>query len=403
MRYFKRLVLRSWRQFENVDLDLTSNVTIITGQNGSGKSSILRLLSSHLLVQWQSYFIATPIYKGNGLSHHSGLSDAIHGKKGSPDVSIGFIEYEHAESCEIQTKHIVDKSYSLEFLARNHVPGIFIPSHLPPIIPTQIQNTAAETKEINKHFSEYDNAMQNWIRQKGGISPLGLIKQSLYDFARSGPQTEHFMGNKSYRETFSTFQDKLRYILPASLGFIKLEVRESEIAFVTKSGEFSFDSMSGGVAVLFTLTWMIHLYCVEREGVTVLIDEPENHLHPAMQRELLSSLVKAFPQCRFIVATHCPFIVTSFQDASVYGLFYNDKSRVCSKLLERTQLASTPDRILRDVLGVPSNLPQWLERRIQDLLREKEGTNPSELAKELFEMLKSLGATDVIPDISVGE
>ncbi|WP_419836937.1 AAA family ATPase [Streptomyces brasiliscabiei] len=49
-------------------------------------------------------------------------------------------------------------------------------------------------------------------------------------------------------------------------------------------------------------------------------DEPENHLHPSMQRTLVPTLLAAFPNVRFIVATHSPFVVTSTREAYVYAL-----------------------------------------------------------------------------------
>ena len=44
---FKKILLNDWRQFQNIDIDFHPNVTIITGANGSGKSTILKLLSKH--------------------------------------------------------------------------------------------------------------------------------------------------------------------------------------------------------------------------------------------------------------------------------------------------------------------------------------------------------------------
>ncbi|MGQ0518664.1 AAA family ATPase, partial [Bacillus sp. D-CC] len=52
----------------------------------------------------------------------------------------------------------------------------------------------------------------------------------------------------------------------------------------------------------------------------VTIDEPENHLHPSMQRSLLNDFVKAFPKAQFIVVTHSPFIVSSIRESNVYAL-----------------------------------------------------------------------------------
>ena len=43
----------------------------------------------------------------------------------------------------------------------------------------------------------------------------------------------------------------------------------------------------------------------------VIIDEIEQHLHPKWQNNILPSLEKSFPQVQFIVATHSPLVVSS--------------------------------------------------------------------------------------------
>ena len=58
MSYFNAIKLSGWRQFEDVELDLSKRVTIITGTNGCGKTTILTLLSRHF--GWNIQFASTP-------------------------------------------------------------------------------------------------------------------------------------------------------------------------------------------------------------------------------------------------------------------------------------------------------------------------------------------------------
>ena len=46
----------------------------------------------------------------------------------------------------------------------------------------------------------------------------------------------------------------------------------------------------------------------------VIIDEIEQHLHPKWQSNILPSLEKNFPQVQFVVATHSPLVVSSSED-----------------------------------------------------------------------------------------
>lgn len=52
----------------------------------------------------------------------------------------------------------------------------------------------------------------------------------------------------------------------------------------------------------------------------VLIDEPENHAHLAMQEQVMPMLIKLFPNIQFIVATHSPAVIASMENTTVFDL-----------------------------------------------------------------------------------
>lgn len=62
----------------------------------------------------------------------------------------------------------------------------------------------------------------------------------------------------------------------------------------------------------------------------VLIDEPETHLHIALQRTIMPYLVKCFKNAQFIVATHSPFVITSLMDATLFNM--ENRERLISDL-----------------------------------------------------------------------
>lgn len=52
----------------------------------------------------------------------------------------------------------------------------------------------------------------------------------------------------------------------------------------------------------------------------VLIDEVETHLHVTLQKQVLPMLTKFFPNIQFIVTTHSPFVLSSVEDAIIYDI-----------------------------------------------------------------------------------
>ena len=56
--FFSKLKLNHWQQFENIDLDIHERLTIITGSNGCGKTTLLNLFAKHS--GWQGSSLSTP-------------------------------------------------------------------------------------------------------------------------------------------------------------------------------------------------------------------------------------------------------------------------------------------------------------------------------------------------------
>src|SRR4051794_13229100 len=61
---FEHLRLYDWRQFDRVDLDLSQRLTVLTGANGAGKTTILTLLTKHF--GWAAQFVAQPEFEKSG-------------------------------------------------------------------------------------------------------------------------------------------------------------------------------------------------------------------------------------------------------------------------------------------------------------------------------------------------
>lgn len=141
------------------------------------------------------------------------------------------------------------------------------------------------------------------------------------------------------------------------------------------------------------------MYAAPTQEFVAVIDEPENHLHPELQKSFLHNLIKAFPNVQFIVATHNPFMISAEKDSNVYVLDYNEKNKVCSMMLDYINRAGTSNAILRDVLGIGSSMPFWAEDMLTEIV-EKYST--FELTKENLDNLRNelnkIGLDGYIPE-----
>ncbi len=79
-----------------------------------------------------------------------------------------------------------------------------------------------------------------------------------------------------------------------------------------------------------TLAWMLDLYAwamradaIDPKGRLkgiLLLDEPEQHLHPSMQVDLMNRLSKLFPDLQMIVSTHSPLVTLGAKPWEIVSL-----------------------------------------------------------------------------------
>lgn len=56
----------------------------------------------------------------------------------------------------------------------------------------------------------------------------------------------------------------------------------------------------------------------------VLIDEVDMHLHPKWQRSLIKQLTTTFPKCQFVLTTHSPLVISDSKDVLTYLIGDNE-------------------------------------------------------------------------------
>jgi hypothetical protein len=172
-----------------------------------------------------------------------------------------------------------------------------------------------------------------------------------------------------------------------------------DVILETDTGPFALDAVSGGISALIDIAWQVYLYSTLEDVFVVAIDEPEAHLHPALQRSVLPRLLRAFPSAQFIVATHNPLVVGSTEDSAVYVLDYDDTHKVHSQLLDQVNKAGTANEILRDVLGLESTSALWVEGIIGETLQKfKDRPLSQEVLDELRSELNRVGLSEFFPD-----
>ena len=394
MTRFDSLEVTQWRQFGRVEIDFHPRATVITGANGAGKTTLLNILSQHF--GWVQKFIGTPRIDRRGAQRY--FSGVI-SESANTNVEVGKLTYDDGNVATLQVPTEGD-SFQISLSNAQSVPGIYLTSHRPVYTYQKVVEIPTEVRAGNELFNLYLNNIRQAYQVGTRVeSTTHRLKAALISLATFGYGNQVVAANAEARTTFEGFSVALSHVLPADLGFRQIAIRMPEVVLETRTGDFSLDAASGGIAALVDVAWQIYMRSRSDTTFTVLMDEPENHLHPRLQRSVLPGLLAAFPQAQFIVSTHNPFVVTSVRDSSVIVLDFVD-DRVNSTNLTDVNRSATANQVLTDVLGVPFPAPLWVENEVDRIANSARDQDLStELLSSLRAQLNTIGLGYLFPEV----
>ena len=396
MTRFDSIEVAGWRQFGRVEIDFHPRMTVITGANGAGKTTLLNILSQHF--GWTQRFIGTPRIDRRGAQRYfSGVAT----ESTTPNVQVGKLAYDNGTVATLLVPTEAD-TFQISVEPLQSVPGIYLTSHRPVYTYRKVTEIPTEVRAGNELFEQYLNNIRQFYQVSVNTrieSPSHRLKAAIISLATFGYGNQVVAPNAEARTAFDGFSQILRSVLPADIGFKKIAIRMPEVVLESRTGDFSLDAASGGIAALLDLAWQIYMRSRTDSTFTVLMDEPENHLHPRLQRAVLPGLMDAFPQAQFIVSTHNPFVVTSVRDSNVIVLdFANDQVR--STNLSSVDRSATANQVLTDVLGVPFPAPIWVENEVDRIVDSAKNQDLSaELLTRLRTELNAIGIGYLFPRV----
>ncbi|MDE1468456.1 AAA family ATPase [Aurantiacibacter sp. D1-12] len=365
---FANLRIENWRQFKSIDIAFHKRLTIVTGTNGAGKTTILNTLSRAL--GWQIHMLFSN-YEDREIRknwHGDGESEF--------DFSVepaGHISFDDGTVMDLN----IPRSGAVlqTFGALRGADGVYITSHRPFFSYSPVNDIPTQVGDAHRILNEYTNRSKRIFQPvqtqeviKASQNPSHKLKETLIAAATFGEGNSTVAPDESLKEIFDGFGEIMRFLLPDEIGFQRLMVRIPEIYVVSKSGVFPLESTSGGMSAIIDLAWQIFLASKAFHNFVVLIDEPENHLHPALQKRLLNDLVRAFPKVQFIVATHSPLMITSVEDSVVYALRPNEDRTISGQEIDFFNKSASATETLDRVLGVDGSTPQWASRKLNEIV-----------------------------------
>lgn len=272
------------RHLQDIEIPLSQETRkhlILTGKNGSGKTSVLNALSSFLA------YAAT-----------------------------AYITQESCEESVSYWKDQLSQEVTTESARQKYQNGELILAYFGDNRKIAVETSSViEKVELQPVYDMKAQPSQELVKYLVGLKATQAFAQT-----EDNPQQASEIG-----AWFQRFEDILRKIYddPA----LKLQFDTKNFSFsiqATGREPFDFNTMSMGYAAVFDIIGDLIMRMESKgrydlEGI-VLIDEIETHLHVELQKKILPILSELFPQLQFILTTHSPFVLNSAQNSVVYDL-----------------------------------------------------------------------------------
>ena len=316
MRYIHKIHINKIRHLQNIDIPIENDTyphLILTGKNGSGKTSVLEAVANHL------QNIANDPYKDF-------LSVEQRIKYYQDQLNNGNNSVDNERSLENNKKQYASyfgevkiDFYNIDDFISKYQKGNFIiafyQANRKVIISEPLNPTKPAIKEV---WSTKEMATREFLNFLSDLK----IQEALARNEKLDHEADLI------NTWFVDFEKLLKKVFQDEALQLLFNYKDYSFQILTQGKTFKFTEMSDGFAAVLEIIIDLILKMQRKETLTrayqqegiVLIDEVETHLHLELQRLVLPLLTQLFPNIQFIVTTHSPFVLNSIGNAVAFDL-----------------------------------------------------------------------------------
>ena len=406
----KSFNLNNLGRFKEMGADLAptdeavSNITVFIGNNGAGKTSILKALATSL-----SWFVARlRSEKGNG---NPIPEDVILKGNSSASISVILSDDNHPSiNLHEEDNHLYKwtlartvkgkkAQFNSELSAASRLADKYR-THLTddedaniPLIafyPVErvVLDIPLKIKERHNflQLDGYDNSLNQgvdfrrffeWFREREDSENETGIPQDVLDNLLAKFEENSEIWRKLQSHMASSRDRQLTAVRTAISnfmpGFSNLRVRrkprlhmsidkngETLNVLQLSQGEKSLMALVGDIARRLAMMNPGLENPLNGDGI-ILIDEVDMHLHPSWQRSIIKRLTETFSNCQFILTTHSPLVISDYKHVLVYSLDNGELIQIPS------QYGQDANTVLLDVMDTDIR-NETISKSINDLL-----------------------------------
>ena len=390
-----KLELKNIGVFDDVTFDFPeersndcAEIHIFTGENGTGKSTVLYALSGlfsaddkHGVENRSQEQLTKRMRFFNEFSDDTTPKSDIIGLIRNESVSMK--AYGCAECQQVHSR-LINTAFTPESIKKSQQFTKYqqsIRAINPPNVPTDFAVFAysgyrfIESGRINAIEDLKWNPLKNAADFFKKDDKKTNFNQWLANcFSKSAIAFQQNKKGKEYREWMFLIERAVSDIVEKPIKF-HLELEPTDLRVEIDKELIEFDALPDGLRALIgwigdllmrmdEVKWTDNLPISERQFI-LLLDEIEVHFHPTLQRKILPIVQKLFKNAQVFVSTHSPFVVNSVDGAWIHSLKLED-----GKATNLTPIKSEDGRsyrhILRTVFDVKKEFGGEAQRQLDE-------------------------------------
>lgn len=321
--FIKDIKINQVRHLNNINIHVSEDDVckhiIVTGKNGSGKTSVLNSVACFL----------DAVTTGNDPSY---LRDRIKREKRQLEE---YQENKDEYYADLESENL----HNSEERFQQATAGVWLDFNESYVKIKQLfeagQFVVAYYK-ADRVFSSVEPKHVEKVQLKKGYTIEATPRNEFIKYLLDLKMTQALAaanGKKDKASSISIWFDKFEDLLKKIFAddSVKLCFNEDTFKFSIEMdgrGPFGFNTLSSGYAAVLDIVVDLIIRMENQTNRTfdfnvpgvVLIDEIETHLHLELQKNVMKLLTTVFPNIQFVVSSHSPFILNSLDNAVIFDL-----------------------------------------------------------------------------------
>lgn len=351
-----------------------AEIHIITGKNGTGKSTLLGALASgfnyNKQIDGACFFTNNKLsYKFNKNSNINLFTDLCESGTRVYYCPNGQ-EHLHIEgSCDLLKNYYMQQGINWSDTYINSFAAFAYAGNK--IFPFNPIKTYYKDRYYNDNFnaSNLNPLFEALEFEKNEESPINIhawILEMKLKMGYGGNEIKNEIIIEEYKYLFNKWQHFLTQVLETPVEFILDDRLDTVKLKFNDKHKFEFEFLADGTKSL--ISWLLNLsYRLNKmkwvnntplfnRNFVLFLDEIDTHLHISWQRRILPFLQELFPKSQIFITTHSPFIVNSIDGAWIYKLELNkDSWKVDVKSPIESNSADTYEYIKSEIFELDSD------------------------------------------------